>query len=244
MIKTIFVDLDDTLIANAYSYYVPQLDATKMICSDLEEESPHPIDIISRATEIQIQNIQALGYISKICFPQAYIQVYVELCKKRGREPNQNIISAIGVIASKYLLKQYKVFPNVKETLKNITQQKIMVTRGTSDVQDYKIDNADLRKYFDAIEIVPVKNTETYLQLIEKYGLVAQETLMIGDSIRNDIEPALHAGLRAVQIEPGIIEWDWENKLGALNKNELNSFHIVKSFPEIVSYLDKDFVFS
>jgi FMN phosphatase YigB (HAD superfamily) len=236
-IKTIFCDMDDTLIANAYSYHIPALNATKMIICDLQEESPHPIDIIARANEIQLTNIQSLGYISKICFPQSYIQVYVELCEKRNRKPNQKIIGAIALTTSKYFLKQYKTFPNVKETLKNITQKKIMVTRGPIEVQNHKIDSTNLRKYFDSIEIVPIKNAKTYLNLLEKYNLIAQETLMVGDSMVNDIAPALEAGLKVIRVDAGYMEWDWEHKLGIIHKNGLSKFYTIKVFPEIVNYL-------
>jgi len=236
MIKTIFIDLDDTLIANHYVYYVPQLEAVKMICLDLEELSPPPIQIIEMTTKWQVDNIAELGYISKICFPQSFLAIYRQLCSKINRPPNPNIESAIAVCAMRYILEQYKLFPGVKDTLKSLPQRKIMVTRGVSEVQDFKIDNVELREYFDDIEIVKVKTPQTYTDLIEKYGLVAEETLMVGDSFRNDIKPALEAGLKAVQIEAGIVQWDWEHTLEAMNHKDYD-FPVITTFSEIVNHL-------
>ena len=236
MIKNIFIDLDDTLIPNHYTYHVPQLDATRMICIDLEEFAPPPVQIIELATHYQVENIKELGYISKVCFPASFLRVYKELCAKAGREPNHKIEGAIVASATTYILQQYKLFPGVKETLEAITQRKIMVTRGMQDFQEYKVDNVSLRYFFEAIEAVPQKNKETYENLIKKYNLVPEETLMIGDSFRNDIKPALEAGLKAIHIDSGIINWDWEHSLEEEYHKDYD-FPVIKSFSEIVNYL-------
>lgn len=236
MIKTLLIDLDDTLISNHYVYYKPQLEAVLMICTDLEEFSPPPIQIIEMTTKWQVDNITEVGYISKICFPQSFLVIYRELCSKINRPPNPKVESAIAVCAMNYILQQYKIFPGVKETLEKLPQRKIMVTRGVSEVQDYKIDNVELRGYFDDIEIVNVKTPQTYLDLLTKYNLIAEETVMIGDSFRNDIKPALQAGLKAIQIEAGIVQWDWEHTLETMNHKDYD-FPVIKTFSEIVNHL-------
>jgi putative hydrolase of the HAD superfamily len=241
-IKSCLIDLDDTLIPNAHTYYLPQLDAAKLICIDLMWNAPYPTTIIKMATDIQLANIKELGYISKVCFPLSYVKVYEELCAQSNKEPNHKIKGAIIDAASKFFLQEYCLFDGVLDTLKAITIPKIMVTRGDLDIQNYKIDNTGLRPYFDHIEIVNIKNTETYLDIVLKYGLDQATTVMIGDSYYNDILPALEAGLHAFKVSSALDSVDWEKE----HRNETHEdipekfrdkYIKIKNFNEIVNYL-------
>jgi FMN phosphatase YigB (HAD superfamily) len=237
VIKTILVDLDETLIHNAYSYYIPQLDAAKLICLDLMWNAPSPAAIIHRATEIQIEQIKQQKKISKENFPLSYVMAYHEFCEKANRAPNNNISSAIVMAAQKYFLEHYSLFPNVKETLSRIKQTKIIVTRGDHDIQLYKIENTNLTPYFEHIEIVDVKNIETYENILKKYNLNPSECAMVGDSVSNDIKPSLAVGMIAFHLVAN--RDDWETFY--LNEDELNlgsNYIPLQKFEELLVHLD------
>ena len=195
---TSLIDMDDTLIPNAFTYFQPQLEMAGLIVWDLGIHSPPPIQIINRATESQIKMIKEHGYISKHNFPMSYVDTYIELCKEKNREVNKKISSAIAMAGIKYFREEYKLYDGVIETLTKIRTnnwKKIILTRGDIGVQQYKIDNTNIGKFFDHIEIVASKNKQTYLDTIEKYNLIPEQTIMIGDSLRNDIMPALEVGM-------------------------------------------------
>jgi putative hydrolase of the HAD superfamily len=247
--NTLLVDLDDTLIPNAYSYFQPQLNMAGIIIMDLGYQSPNPETIIRRATKLQVAEIARVGFIAKHNFPLSYVDVYKQLCEEVGRVPNTNVESAIFMAGIKYFLQNYLVYPGVLDTLYKLkTQTKyplqmIIVTRGDNDVQQYKIDNTELGQYFEHIEIVAAKNKQTYLDIITKYNLQPENTIMVGDSLRNDIIPALEAGLYGVQVSAEDAT-DWEKSLGAISVSEdcKHRFSSIKNFTEIIDYLDKKFV--
>ena len=233
--------MDDTLIPNAYSYYVPQLDATKIICLDLMWAAPNPVIIINRACEIQIKDIAKKGGISKECFPMSFIEVYKELCEASSLTPNVAVISAIFDSAQRFFLKEYTVFDNVKETLTKIKLKKIIVTRGDFDIQDYKVDSTRLHNFVDAVEIVRLKSAQTYTDLINKFNLIPEETAMVGDSINNDIIPALEAGLYAFHVNKH--QDDWETIHVPSTKKKISGKYTRKvisitTFSEILPHLD------
>lgn len=245
----LMLDLDDTLIPNAYTYFQPQLNMAGLIIMDLTYHCPPPSVIMNRATEIQVAEIARDGYISKFNFPQSYMTVYQELCEKAGREINKKVEIAIGLCGAKYFCETYTVYPGVVETLKNVIYKyngaltTIIVTRGDTGIQQYKIDSTKLGQYMNHVEILSAKTKQTYLDIIEKYKLTPSKTVMVGDSLRNDIIPALEAGLYAIQINAEDAT-DWEKSLGAISVNPEFSkhYHAIKDFTEITDYLDKIFV--
>lgn len=239
MFKTVFCDLDDTLIPNNYAYYLAALDAAKLIVIDLGIEAINPLEIIKMATKIQVEDTKELGYISEQCFPVSYMKTYIEICEKINKPVNSMMRDAIGVAAMNYILKEYKFYPGAEEALKSIQQRRILVTRGNTKVQGYKIQNLNLERYFDDIEIVKIKNKETFKNLLDKYQLNAKETIMIGDNIRNDIYPALMAGLHTIHVKHPHIDTDWEASLGdVMMDEELKSRNrTTNSFVEAVKLL-------
>ena len=241
----LLIDLDDTLIPNAYTYFQPQMDMAGLIIWDLTYHSPNPVTIINRATEIQVAEIARTGFISKYNFPLSYVTAYSELCEKVGRQANDKIKSAIFISGIKYFRENYELYPGVLETLQKlaVTHKCIIVTRGDVKIQQYKIDNIQIEKYFEHVEIVDIKNKQTYLNIIEKYHLDPNKTLMVGDSLRNDIIPALEAGLQVIQICAEDAT-DWEKSLGIIEVDPdfKRRFHSAKNFTEIIDYIDKIFV--
>jgi putative hydrolase of the HAD superfamily len=237
-ITTVLCDLDDTLIPNAYTYYIPQLDAIKLMCVDLLWNAPGPVAIIKRATELQLQEIKEEKKISKQCFSNSYVKVYQEICESVGKAPNTSIISAIVMATQKFFLKEYSIFPYVKETLSQIKQKKILLTRGDTDIQSYKIENTRLTSYFDAIEIVDLKNKETYLSIIEKYQLKPDECCMIGDSVLNDILPALDVGMQAFHVCNSKDDWETNHTNLSNDFKEHLNYVQINQFQEVLKYLD------
>ncbi len=76
----------------------------------------------------------------------------------------------------------------------------LLVTKGNHEEQTGKVERSGLKPYFEAVEVVPEKNAESYHGIVEKYGLERRTTWMVGNSPKSDINPAIAAGLNAVFI--------------------------------------------
>ena len=95
-----------------------------------------------------------------------------------------------------------EILPEVPETLADLAQRHhlFLVTKGNITEQSGKVERSGLKQYFPAIEVVVEKDAATYNAVVEKYCLLRENTWMIGNSPKSDINPALEAGLHAVFV--------------------------------------------
>jgi putative hydrolase of the HAD superfamily len=98
-----------------------------------------------------------------------------------------------------------EILPQVPETLQYLSEYHhlILMTKGAIAEQSGKIERSGLKEYFAAIEIVAEKDSSVYRTVTSKYALPVNETWMIGNSPKSDINPALAAGLNAVFVPHG-----------------------------------------
>lgn len=75
--------------------------------------------------------------------------------------------------------------------------------------QEGKLRRSGLEQYFSHVETVSNKTETEYRQLCENLGVAPEEILMVGNSFRSDIAPALAAGAWAAHI-PYHVVWELE----------------------------------
>jgi putative hydrolase of the HAD superfamily len=92
--------------------------------------------------------------------------------------------------------------PGVRETLPRLhaANQLVLLTKGREDEQLGKLERSGLARYFHTTEVVFEKSVETYRDMIARHRLAPDQTWMIGNSPRSDINPAKAAGLGTVFI--------------------------------------------
>jgi len=84
----------------------------------------------------------------------------------------------------------------------------------------------------DRIRITPRKTVESFLEALDSFGLRNPEAaLMIGNSMRSDINPALEAGSDAFLVEPYEM-WHYDN-VAAFSQGFLR----FETFPRAVDHL-------
>lgn len=126
--------------------------------------------------------------------------------------------------------------PEVEETLKRLAEQRryrlVVFTKGELMDQESKLQRSGLEQYFSHMETVSNKTEREYRQLCENLGVAPEQTVMIGNSFRSDIAPALAAGAWAVHI-PYHVVW-------AMEKSEEfphERLHKIEHFSEILGLL-------
>ena len=86
----------------------------------------------------------------------------------------------------------------------------ILITKGDLFDQERKLAQSGLGDLFDAIEIVSDKNASTYRRIFSKVGDGPERAMMIGNSLKSDIVPALAAGSYGVFV-PHELTWSFEH---------------------------------
>lgn len=102
--------------------------------------------------------------------------------------------------------------PEVKETLEAIPPHftQICFTKGELLDQEHKLERSRLKDFFSHIEITSNKGEQEFRNLCNKLHIKPHEMLMVGNSLKSDIAPALAIGCMAVYI-PFHVTWELEH---------------------------------
>ena len=104
-----------------------------------------------------------------------------------------------------------ELLPGVKETLEKLAGKYHLsvVTKGDLLDQQRKLQRSGLEPLFNHIEIVSDKTPAAYRALFVQLGAAPQEVLMVGNSLKSDIFPALETGAHAAYL-PSPFNWKHE----------------------------------
>jgi len=192
--QTLLIDADDTLWEN--NIYFERAIAKFISLLDHREYSPEQVRLV--LNDVERDSILKHGY-GLHSFAHSLIETFEKLSAEAiTLDMHERIHSFAYQIADHPV----EILPGVPETLDYLTQRHhlIMMTKGHPTEQAGKVERSGLKIYFAAVEIVAEKDEATYRAAISKYGLVADETWMVGNSPKSDINPALAAGLHAVFV--------------------------------------------
>ena len=130
--------------------------------------------------------------------------------------------------------------PEVEETLRELRIKReelrdwkmVVFTKGELQDQENKLRRSGLLKYFDDVEITSNKSQAEFLDLCEHQRIHPSELLMIGNSLKSDIAPALAIGASAIYI-PFHVTWQLEHVEDFDHENLVKIEH----FCEILKYI-------
>ena len=104
--------------------------------------------------------------------------------------------------------------PGVERTLRILkergTWRMVCFTKGELQDQENKLKRSGLLQYFDDVEITSDKSQREFLTLCEHQNVHPSQLLMVGNSLKSDIAPALAIGAWAVHI-PFHVTWQLEH---------------------------------
>jgi putative hydrolase of the HAD superfamily len=105
-----------------------------------------------------------------------------------------------------------ETLPNVRETLAALAPQYrlVMITKGDLFDQERKLAESGLGDFFVGVEIVSEKNASTYARAFQRFGTGPESAMMVGNSLKSDIVPAIQAGSWGVYI-PHELNWVLEH---------------------------------
>ncbi|MBP5666618.1 MAG: HAD family hydrolase [Salinivirgaceae bacterium] len=203
-IKAIAFDADDTLWDNE-TYF---LEVEKNMC-DLLAEYGDEQAISKSLFATEMANMEDYGYGA-----MAYTLSLVEnAIKVSNGKIDANRIARIMELGRSLLHLKATPFEGVEDTLiqlKNSKRYKLAIfTKGELLTQEHKLQRSGLLPYFDHVVIVSDKQEQQYTDLCETLGIKPEELLMVGNSLKSDVLPALNIGAWAVHI-PYEVMWQHE----------------------------------
>ncbi len=200
-IKAIAFDADDTLWA-LQNYFE---DVEHEYCQLLAEYGKEK-EISAALFETESKNMADLGYGCK-AFTISLVENAVKV--SHGKV-GANVIAQIVDLGKSLLHLDAKPLEGVEQTLSYVREKKdesgerryklAVFTKGELMDQENKLWRSGLQRYFDVVNIVSDKTPEAYRHLCKDLEVEPKELLMVGNSFKSDIAPALSIGCSAIHI--------------------------------------------
>ncbi|KPF59686.1 HAD family hydrolase [Rhizobium sp. AAP116] len=202
-VSVIGFDADDTLWQNEQYYKLTEHHFRSLLSEFAEGEH-----VSERLLEAEKRNLAHYGFGIK-GFTLSMIETALEITE--GRVPS-SVISEILGIGRDLLSHPVECLPHARDALEALSGKYflVLITKGDLFDQERKLAQSGLGDYFDAVEIVSDKTATTYRRVFGKHGEGPERSMMIGNSLKSDIVPAIAAGAWGVFV-PHELTWVLEH---------------------------------
>jgi putative hydrolase of the HAD superfamily len=229
-LTTIAFDADDTLWQNEHFYRLTEKRFTDLLADYGDAEA-----ISHRLLQAEKRNLGLYGYGIK-GFMLSMIETAIDVSDggidiRRVRE----ILDA----GREMLAHPVDMLPQVRETLEHVkgSYRMLLVTKGDLFDQERKIALSGVGDLFDAIEIVSEKHTHTYERIFAHHGDGAARGMMVGNSLKSDIVPAIAAGSWGVYI-PHALTWVHEHADAPTDSPRFRQIDALGGLVELLQKID------
>jgi putative hydrolase of the HAD superfamily len=197
----LLIDADDTLWEN--NIYFEQAIHAFMTFLDHSRLSREEV----RAVLDEVERLMGYGSAN---FTKSLVETYRRLAEKDLQEEDIEQVRRLGEQIHSQPL---QLLEGVRETLEYLSPRHdlVLLTKGDIEEQKLKVEQSGIEAFFRQVVIVLEKDVATYQHVISKVGVEPQQSWMVGNSPRSDINPALAAGLNAVYI-PHPHTWHLEHE--------------------------------
>ncbi|QFU15758.1 HAD family hydrolase [Microvirga thermotolerans] len=202
-LSTIGFDADDTLWQNEHFYRLTEEHFTALLAEHGEKEV-----LSGKLLEAERRNLKLYGYGIK-GFTLSMIETAIEVTE--GRVPAA-VIERILAAGREMLSHPVETLPHARETLERLAGRYriVLITKGDLFDQERKLAQSGLGDLFDAVEIVSEKSAATYARLFARHGDGPERSMMVGNSLKSDVVPAIEAGSWGVYV-PHELTWAMEH---------------------------------
>ncbi len=209
-LSTIGFDADDTLWQNEQFYRMTEKRFAGLLADYAEAEA-----LSNRLLEAERRNLKAYGFGIK-GFTLSMIETAIEVTE--GRVP-ATVIHQIVDAGRDLLSHPIEPLPHARAALEQLSgdYRLVLITKGDLFDQERKLAQSGLGDFFSAVEIVSDKSAATYERIFTRHGDGPERAMMVGNSLKSDIVPAIKAGSWGVYV-PHSLTW-------ALEQDEVPSGH-------------------
>jgi len=202
-ISAIGFDADDTLWQNEQFYRLTENRFTQLLADYAE-----PTDLSARLLETEKRTLGLYGFGIK-GFTLSMLETAIEVTD--GKVP-ASVLSEILAAGREMLSHPVEPLPHALTALEALRSdyRLILITKGDLFDQERKLAQSGLGDLFAAVEIVSDKNAATYSRIFSRHADGPERALMVGNSLKSDVVPAIEAGSWGVYV-PHALTWSYEH---------------------------------
>ncbi|HEV2505714.1 MAG TPA: HAD family hydrolase [Mesorhizobium sp.] len=198
-LTTIGFDADDTLWQNEQFFRLTERHFAELLSDHAEKEH-----LLERLLEAERRNLGTYGFGIK-GFTLSMIETAIDVTG--GKVPSE-VIGRILAAGREMLSHPIETLPHVHDTLEMLAggYRLVLITKGDLFDQERKLAQSGLGDFFQAVEIVSDKSRPTYERIFARHGDGAEHAMMVGNSLKSDVVPAIEAGSWGVFV-PHELTW-------------------------------------
>lgn len=220
-IKNIILDADDTIWHSA-KFYQNTLDnfVALMMSYGFSKD-----EIISLCKEKDYKRFE-LGQYGVTLFNSSLYDVF---CEKVVCPLDKDIVKLKQILHHHYH-HPIILFESIDQTFEMFQYYKtrlFLCTKGEIEHQSFKINKSGIAHYFEDIAIVKSKDKNMYQDLVKKWRLIEDQTMVIGDNYSDDVLTPQKLGMYAAYISPPEKKYD----------SQTNTSICISKISDIFSYL-------
>lgn len=202
-ITTVAFDADDTLWHNETYFKL-----TEQRFADLLRDHAPPEHLAERLLAAERRNLGHYGYGIK-GFMLSMIETAIDVTNDRVPA---SVIREIIAAGQDMLAHPIDLLPHARDAVEAAarTHRVILVTKGDLLDQERKLAQSGLGELFHGVEIVSDKTPDVYARIFDRHGHGAARAMMVGNSMKSDVRPAIEAGGWGVFVPHGL-SWALEH---------------------------------
>ena len=229
MLTTIGFDADDTLWQNETFFRLTQGRFLQVL-----SDHAAPDRRAERLEAAERRNLAYYGFGVK-GFTLSMIETAVEVTE--GRVPGA-VIADLIALGRNLLEHPMELLPQVRATVTALAAdyRLVLITKGDLLHQEKKLAQSGLGDLFDGVEIVSDKTEATYRTAFARHGTGADQAMMVGNSLKSDVIPALEAGSWGVYV-PHEHEWAYEAAEAPVAHRRFHAITDLGDLPALVDQL-------
>ena len=187
MITTIAFDADDTLWHNERFFKLTKESFASILADYADAEH-----LEERLLAAERRNLSRYGFGIK-GFTLSMIETAIEVS---GEDLPASVVKTILDAGREMLFHPVELLPGVQKAVETLaeTHRLVIITKGDLFDQERKVAASGIADHFAGVEIVSDKSRSTYRDVFARYGDAPERSLMVGNSLKSDVIPAIEAG--------------------------------------------------
>ena len=208
MIELVGFDGDDTLWHSEGYYQHAGAEFERIVGAYVDLSNS---EVRSRMLAAERRNLALFGYGAK-SMTLTMVETAIELTDGAIAARDIHRIVALG---KSVLEHPVELLPGVREAVEEVAARHrvVLITKGDLHHQERKVARSGLGDLFHRIEIVSEKNEGSYAKVLGEFAIAAEAFVMVGNSMRSDIEPVVGLGGWGVHV-PYHVTWEHELEHG------------------------------
>lgn len=229
-LTTIGFDADDTLWHSERMFRLTEERFAELLAEYVDQQG-----LSQRLLETERRNLEFYGFGRK-GFVLSMIETAIDVTD--SKVPT-SILRDLIDLGRDMAAHPIEILPDVRETLERAAERYriLLITKGDLLDQEQKLARSGLAELFHAVEIVSDKTCATYQRIFARHGDGPERAMMVGNSLKSDIVPAIEAGGWGTFI-PHALTWALEHVAAPEGAGRFRQIERIRELPGLLDEIE------